>query len=48
MEKTKKEEQRMFASLLSLIGSLSASTGTKACMLWFIDEPSMPKCMLQK
>lgn len=38
----------MFASLLSWIGSLSASVGTKACALWLIDEPKMPKCMLEK
>ncbi len=38
----------MFASLLSWIGSLSASAGTKACILWLIDEPKMPKCMLNK
>ncbi len=38
----------MFASLLSWIGSLSASAGTKACLIWLIDEPKMPKCMLNK
>ena len=38
----------MFASLLSWIGSLSASAGTKACILWFTDEPKMPKYMLNK
>lgn len=38
----------MLTSLLSLIGSLSASAGTKACFLWLMDEPSMPKCMVQK
>lgn len=37
----------MFTSLLSWIGSLSASAGTKACFLWFADEPLMPKCMFQ-
>ena len=38
----------MFATLLSWIGSLSASTGTKACTVWFIDEPKMPKSLLNK
>ena len=38
----------MFASLLSWIGSLSASAGTKACLIWLADEPKMPKCMLEK
>ncbi len=38
----------MFASLLSWLGSVSASFGTKACVLWLIDEPKMPKSMLNK
>lgn len=43
-----KEELNMFASLLSWIGSVSASTGTKGCVVWFADEPKMPKCLLNK
>lgn len=38
----------MFASLLSWFGSLAASTGTKACTVWFADEPKMPKSLLNK
>ncbi|MDY5058794.1 MAG: cyclic lactone autoinducer peptide [Bacilli bacterium] len=38
----------MFASLLSWLGSLSAATGTKACTIWFIDEPKMPRSLLEK
>ncbi len=38
----------MFASLLSWIGSLSSNLGTKACILWFADEPKMPKSLLNK
>lgn len=38
----------MFASLLSWFGSLAAATGTKACTVWFADEPKMPKCLLNK
>ena len=37
----------MLARLLSLIGSLSAGVGTKACNLWFTDEPKMPKSLLK-
>ena len=37
----------MLARLLSLIGSLSAGAGTKACTLWLIDEPKMPKSLLK-
>ncbi|UKI27216.1 MAG: cyclic lactone autoinducer peptide [Bacilli bacterium] len=37
----------MLARLLNLIGSLSAGAGTKACTLWLIDEPKMPKSLLK-
>ena len=37
----------MFASLLSWIGSLSASAGSKACIFLFADEPKMPKSLLK-
>lgn len=37
----------MFAGLLNWIGSLSAGAGTKACLLWYIDEPKMPKSLLK-
>ncbi len=37
----------MLARLLNLIGSLSTGAGTKACTLWFIDEPKMPKSLLK-
>lgn len=38
----------MFTALLSWLGELSAVFGTKACSLWFIDEPKMPKSLLNK
>lgn len=38
----------MFAALLSWIGSLSASAGTKGCFVWYVDEPKMPKSLLNK
>lgn len=38
----------MLVSLLSWIGSISASAGTKACFVWFTDEPKMPKSLLNK
>lgn len=37
----------MLARLLSWIGSLSAKAGTKACLLWYVDEPKMPKSLLK-
>ena len=38
----------MFASLLSWLGGLAASMGTKACTVWLTDEPKMPKCLIAK
>ena len=38
----------MFAALLSWVGSLSASAGTKACIAWLVDEPEMPRSLLNK
>ena len=38
----------MFAGLLNWIGSLSAKAGTKACLVWYVDEPKMPKSLLNK
>lgn len=37
----------MFASFLSWLGNLSANMGTKACVLWFSDEPKMPKSLIK-
>lgn len=37
----------MFARLLNWIGSLSAKAGTKACLVWYTDEPKMPKSLLK-
>ncbi len=36
------------ADLLAKIGGSAASTGTKGCYLWFIDEPKMPKSLIEK
>lgn len=38
----------MFTALLSWLGGLSANLGTKACLVWFSDEPKMPKSLLNK
>ena len=37
----------MFAGLLNWIGSLSAKAGTKAYLLWYVNEPKMPKSLLK-
>ena len=38
----------MFASLLALLGEMTAAMGTKASVLWIVDEPKMPKSLLNK
>ena len=38
----------MFAAFLSWLGELSATMGTKASLLWFMDEPKIPKSLLKK
>ena len=38
----------MFAALLSWLGNLSASMGTQACVILYMDEPKMPKSLLNK
>ena len=38
----------MFAALLSWLGELSATMGTKGCLILFADEPKMPKSLLNK
>ena len=36
------------ANLLAKLGAGAANTGTQACMYWFIDEPKMPKSLIEK
>ena len=38
----------MFAALLSWLGELAATMGTSACTIWYMDEPKMPKSLLNK
>ena len=37
-----------FANLLAALGLGAATTGTQACNVWLIDEPKMPKCLIEK
>lgn len=36
------------ADLLAAIGFGAATTGTQGCMMFFMDEPEMPKCLIEK
>lgn len=38
----------MFASLLSLLGSFAATMGSQGCICLFVDEPEMPKALIEK
>ena len=36
----------MFANLLSLIGSFAATLGSHGCVVLIVDEPKMPKSLI--
>lgn len=38
----------LLVSIISALGALVATTATSGCILVFIDEPNMPKTMLEK
>ena len=37
-----------FADLLAKVGAGFAETSTGTCSFLFIDEPKMPKCLIEK
>ena len=38
----------LFSKIFKAIGSLSVSKGSNACIKLFIDEPEMPKSMIER
>lgn len=38
----------MFASLLSTLGAFVANLGTQGCIILIMDEPKMPKALIEK
>ena len=36
------------ADLLAKIGGRAANAGTQGCIVWFMDEPKMPKSLIEK
>ena len=36
------------AELLAKLGVSAANSGTQACSFWFVDEPKMPKSLIEK
>ncbi|MEE3343585.1 MAG: cyclic lactone autoinducer peptide [Bacilli bacterium] len=39
---------KFIADILAAIGNGAATVGTQGCYIWFIDEPEMPKSLLDK
>ena len=37
----------MLANLLALLGLGAASTGSKACFFWVVDEPECPESLIK-
>ncbi len=38
----------LLISIISALGALVAATSTSGCLIMFIDEPKMPKTLLDK
>lgn len=38
----------LFISIVSAVGALVAASATAGCLYIFIDEPQMPKAMIEK
>lgn len=38
----------MLASLLSVLGSFAATLGSQGCAMLFVDEPKMPRALIEK
>ena len=38
----------MFASLLSFLGEFAATLGTQASIFFIMDEPKMPRSLIEK
>ena len=39
---------KFIADILAAIGNGAATTGTQGCMVFFFDEPKMPKALIEK
>ena len=39
---------KLVAKVLTILGFVAATTGTKGCVTFIIDEPKMPKSLLNK
>lgn len=39
---------KLFATILTVLATVAANIGSQACLYWFLDEPKMPKSLLEK
>ena len=39
---------KYLAGVLTVLGSVAATIGTQGCLVWFLDEPKMPKHLIEK
>ncbi len=39
---------KKLVTILTAIGTAAATVGSQGCWVWFLDEPEMPKCMIEK
>ena len=39
---------KYIASILTVLGTVAATIGTQGCLVWFMDEPKMPKSLIEK
>ena len=38
----------LFVSIISVVGALVAASATSGCIMIWVDEPTMPKSMLER
>lgn len=38
----------LFAKICELLGGFGAATGSVACVVWILDEPEMPRSLIEK
>ena len=39
---------KYLASILTVLGTVAATLGTQASWIWFVDEPKMPRSLIEK
>lgn len=39
---------KYLAGVLTVLGSVAATIGTQGCLFWFMDEPKMPRHLIEK